>query len=153
MGPRDLTRGEIMQALLPFIGSVILCTVTFLVAGCGSGHKADDTTSASTSTTTVNDSHDCPVDVQAASPDEAVSEAQDATGGEATDVADVTDEGGSSSSGLDQGSTLRTYRVWLKDITVNVNGCDNSVTVNDNDTSNDSHAQHNDNQEQPQVPQ
>jgi len=103
-----------------------------LFSACGGDGGGDDTDKVpvvvpvppqqpSVSTTTDDDT--CPITFSAESEEEAVAEAEESTGGIATDVEDL---------GLDQGAALRTYRVWVKDISVTVLGCDNHVSVSEN---------------------
>lgn len=118
----------------------ILLTVTLLVAvftlsGCSGGGEDDNESSSNSSTAVTNSNNDsCPVDIDAASPEEAIDAAENETGGEAVAVEEMTNNGG-----LDQSTALRTFRVYLKNIQINVNGCGNetNVTVNDNDSDDD----------------
>lgn len=103
----------------------LLALIAFFSA-CGSG-KEDDTVSAPSSTS-VTDNDSCPVDVTAESAEEAVEEAEAATGGEVVSLEDL---------GLDQNAALRTYRVFLKDVTISIFGCDNTVSIEDNDSTSD----------------
>lgn len=107
----------------------IIFIVLLAVLGCGSGE--DDTTGPTSEATSVTDNDNCPVTITAESAEEAVEEAEQETGGEAVGVEEV------NNGGLDQGTALRVFRVTLKDITITINGCDNGVTINDNDSFSD----------------
>jgi len=109
----------------------ILMFALLLTAGCGGSGGDDDSdvipvqplpTSVSNSEETT-----CPVNIAAESADEAVEIAELESAGDAAAVEDL--------GSLDQGSALRLFRVWLKDVTITIYGCDNGVVINDNDTS------------------
>lgn len=126
-GNIQLVLGIISSFVL--LAFIMLAVVAFSGCGLGSG-KEDDTSVTAPQSSSVTEDNGCPVTIEAPSAEEAVDAAEEDTGGEATAVEEV-------ESGLDQGSVLRVFRVWLKDITINVNGCHNGVVVNDNDSFSD----------------
>ena len=119
-----------MDSIMPFVGSILICLMSIFTSGCG-GSGGDDTEKVPVvvpvppqQPSVTQDNDTCPIIQDATEPADAVELVEAATGGEATDVEEI--------PGLDQGSALRTFRVWVKDIQVNVTGCDNHVSVTEN---------------------
>lgn len=106
----------------------ILVIALLFFIGCGTGGKEDDTATNSSTSVSEVDSGSCPVELDA---DEAVAMAEEEAGEQALGVEEV------NNGGLDQSTALRVFRVFFKNVTITVNGCDNTIHVEDNDSTSD----------------
>lgn len=104
--------------MIRFIGSIFICGLSLLCAGCGSGGKEDDTSTISQSESNV-DIVDCGGATFDGLSEEQLAELVEAAGEEAEVIIEE--------SGLNQDAALRLYKVTF------VQGCGNTVVNEDND--------------------
>jgi len=97
----------------------LIILILFFLA-CDTGGKADDTAT----TSSVSEANPCTFNTPATSAEEAMEQAEQQTGMEAVAVEELEQEG-----------ALRMFRVSLKDVTFNVNGCNNHVTFEEHEIS------------------
>lgn len=112
-------------------------TALILFAGCG-GDSGDDAPEEqnivippTSSSTVVEDNDSCTITAE--SPERAIEDIEELTGGTVVDVEELENNGG-----LDQ--QTRTFKLSVKDVVINTGVCSDNeinITVNDNDTSAD----------------